>query len=168
MNTMNPAPINICRLIKEKLDERERSVTWLARKLECDRDNLHKTLKNKIDVHTDFLFRISVAMREDFFACYSEKIKEMLPVYYDKNWVVMNRSPINICRLIKEKLGEQERSVVWLARRMDCPYDNLRKTLKNNRDIHTDLLFNISVAMEEDFFSCYSGKLKAIVPFYGY
>jgi hypothetical protein len=71
----------------------------------------------------------------------------------------MKTESINICHLIKEKLDEKERSVAWLARRINYDSDNLRKILKHNRDIHTDLLFSISVAMEEDFFACYSEKL---------
>ena len=62
--------------------------------------------------------------------------------------------------LILQKLKEKERSVAWLARQVGCNGDNLRKTLNNNQDLYTDLLYRISVALEEDFFACYSEKLK--------
>jgi len=67
---------------------------------------------------------------------------------------------INICNLILQKLKEEERSIAWLARQVGCNSDNLRKTLNNNQDLYTDLLYRISIALKEDFFACYSEKLK--------
>ena len=67
---------------------------------------------------------------------------------------------IHIGELILKKLKEKERSIAWLARQVSCDSDNLRKTLKNNQDIYTNLLFRISMALEEDFFAYYSQKLK--------
>ena len=67
---------------------------------------------------------------------------------------------IKICDLILKKLKKEERRIAWLARQVGCDSDNLRKTLNNNQDIYTDLLYRISVALEEDFFACYSEKLK--------
>ena len=69
--------INICNLIMQKLKEEERSIAWLARKVGCDKDNLSKMLKkNNHDILPDLLFRISEALKEDFFACYSQKLQE--------------------------------------------------------------------------------------------
>ena len=68
--------INICNLILQKLKEEEHSIAWLARKVACDKDNLCKMLKNNHDIHPDLLFRISEALKEDFFACYSQKLQE--------------------------------------------------------------------------------------------
>jgi len=59
-----------------------------------------------------------------------------------------------------QKLKEKERSVAWLARQVGCNSDNLRKTLNNNKDLYTDLLYRICVALEEDLFACYSEKLR--------
>ncbi|MCL2042239.1 MAG: tail fiber domain-containing protein [Bacteroidales bacterium] len=78
----------------------------------------------------------------------------------------MNIGSIDICRLIKEKLAERGLPVAWLARNIGRKEDSLRKTLNHNRDIYTDRLFHISVALKEDFFACYSERLKKIVPFY--
>jgi len=72
--------IPIGELILQKLKEKERSLTWLAQKVGCDVSNLSKTLKNSRYIYTELLFRISVALEEDFFACYSQKLKEI------QNW----------------------------------------------------------------------------------
>ena len=58
--------------------------------------------------------------------------------------------------IILLRLKEKERSVAWLARQIGCDSDNLRKTLKNNHDIYTNFLLQISIALEEDFFEFYS------------
>jgi len=67
---------------------------------------------------------------------------------------------VDIGALIFEKLKEKERTVVWLAKQVGCDESNLRKTLKNSRYIYCDLLFRISLALNEDFFYYYTEKLK--------
>ena len=64
-------------LIFQKLKEKGRSLAWLAQQVGCDASNLSKTLKNSRYVYSELLFRISIALDEDFFACYSQKLKEM-------------------------------------------------------------------------------------------
>jgi len=59
--------ISIGNLIKQKLKDNDRSMAWLAKKVNCDRSNFCKKLKNNhIDI--DLLFRISKILQEDFFA----------------------------------------------------------------------------------------------------
>ena len=72
----------------------------------------------------------------------------------------MNNSEIEIGKLILQKLKEKDRTIVWLAKKVGRNDSNLSKTLKNSRYIHVDLLFRISIALDEDFFLCYSKKLK--------
>ena len=67
---------NICNLILQKLKEEERSIAWIARKVGCDKDNLCKMLKNNHDILPDLLFSISETLKEDFFACYSQKLQD--------------------------------------------------------------------------------------------
>jgi hypothetical protein len=67
---------------------------------------------------------------------------------------------ININQLILEKLKEKDLKVAWLARQIDYNADNLRKKLKNNYDIHSNLLHRISLALNEDFHAYYSQKLR--------
>jgi hypothetical protein len=70
------------------------------------------------------------------------------------------KNEIDINDLIVQKLKEKERSVRWLAKKVGCDDSNLRKTLKGERYIYADLLFRISVVLEEDFFVYYSKKLN--------
>lgn len=54
------------KLIKEELERQERTVTWFARRLSCDRSNIYRMFqKNSID--TDLLLRISLLLDHDFF-----------------------------------------------------------------------------------------------------
>jgi len=67
---------------------------------------------------------------------------------------------LHINHLILKKLEEKDRKITWLAKQVDYDRNNLRRILKNNRDLYTNLLFKISVALEEDFFACYIDKLQ--------
>lgn len=53
-------------LIKEELMRQERSVSWFARKLSCDRSNIYR-LFQKHSIDTALLARISVILQRDFF-----------------------------------------------------------------------------------------------------
>jgi plasmid maintenance system antidote protein VapI len=68
--------IDIGSLIFQKLKEKERSIAWLAKKTGCDDSNLGKMLKNKRYIYPDLLLKISIALDEDFFAHYSQKLKD--------------------------------------------------------------------------------------------
>ena len=71
---MNPA-IHIGEEIKNHLNARKLPVAWLATKLGCDASALRKALK-KSWLTTDLLFRISLLLQKDFFACYSQILSE--------------------------------------------------------------------------------------------
>jgi plasmid maintenance system antidote protein VapI len=66
---------------------------------------------------------------------------------------------IHINNMILTKLEEKERSIAWLARQVEYDSDNLRKILKNNREVYPSLLFRISSVLDEDFFAFYSQAL---------
>lgn len=74
---MHNKEIDIGELILQKLKENNRSIAWLAKKIGCDDSNLGKTLKNSRYIYTDLLFRISIALKEDFFVCYSQKLEKI-------------------------------------------------------------------------------------------
>jgi len=71
-----------------------------------------------------------------------------------------NDNIIEIGEILLQKLKEKEKTVSWLAYKIKRDESNLRKTLKNNHFKACNLLFEISDAMNEDFFSCYSQKLR--------
>lgn len=60
---------------KEELERQERSISWFARKLSCDRSNVYR-LFQKESVDTNLLARISMLLGRDFFSDLSESIKE--------------------------------------------------------------------------------------------
>ncbi|WP_158648470.1 hypothetical protein [Candidatus Symbiothrix dinenymphae] len=66
---------------------------------------------------------------------------------------------IDIGQQILQKLADKKRSIAWLAREIDRDRGNLSKTLKCN-SIHSNLLYDISIALEEDFFALYSKKIE--------
>ncbi len=66
--------IHIGKQIRQKMEERHKTVVWLAKHLPCSRTNIYKIFdKNSID--TDTLTRISTILKFDFFSLYSEEIK---------------------------------------------------------------------------------------------
>lgn len=61
-------------LIKKELEKQERSISWLARKLSCDRTKIYRLLqKHSIDTYD--LARISILLSHDFFADLSQELK---------------------------------------------------------------------------------------------
>ena len=73
---MHSNKIDIGELIFQKLEEKERTMVWLAKQVGCNESNLRKTLKNSPYIYCDLLLRISEALEEDFFVYYSQKMKE--------------------------------------------------------------------------------------------
>jgi len=61
---------HIGKLIKKKLKEQERTIAWLAKKIEYDRSNLHKFLQQP-DIPLYLLRKISSILKHDFFKSYS-------------------------------------------------------------------------------------------------
>lgn len=59
--------------IRAELLKQGRSVTWLAGELHCTRENLYKLFRRSW-ISTDMLFKISKAMRHDFFKDCSERL----------------------------------------------------------------------------------------------
>lgn len=65
--------INIGQSIKTELDRQERSISWLAQKLNCNRAAVYRMLrKNSID--TGLLTTVSIILRHDFFRELSDDI----------------------------------------------------------------------------------------------
>ena len=69
--TMKPIGI----LIKEELEKQERSITWFARKLSCDRSNIYRLFQKEC-IDTNLLVRISILLGKDFFSDLSDYVKE--------------------------------------------------------------------------------------------
>lgn len=63
--------IHIGRLIEQELRRQERTPTWLARKINCERPNVYYIFSQP-SINTEMLVRISRALRTDFFRAYSE------------------------------------------------------------------------------------------------
>lgn len=69
--------IHIGSLIEQELRRQDRSVTWLAGGLHCDRTNVYKVFKKK-SIDTQLLENISVILRHNFFLDYAEDIGLLL------------------------------------------------------------------------------------------
>lgn len=66
--------VNVGQSIKEELERQERTVSWLARKLNCTRAAVYRIFaKNSID--TALLSSISLILQRDFFRDLSEDVQ---------------------------------------------------------------------------------------------
>lgn len=65
---------HIGELIRLELEKQERSISWLARKLSCDRTKVYRLLQ-KYSIDTYDLARISILLSHDFFADLSDSLK---------------------------------------------------------------------------------------------
>ena len=69
--------IHIGSLIEQELRRQDRSVTWLAGELHCDRTNVYKVFKKK-SIDTRLLVDISVILQHNFFLDYAEEVNLFL------------------------------------------------------------------------------------------
>ena len=67
--------IDIGKIILQTLNEKGRSIAWLAKEIGCDRNNLRKTLKNSRIIYFDLIYKISKALNEDFYAYGSKELR---------------------------------------------------------------------------------------------
>lgn len=58
-------------MIRTELKRQERTVAWLARKLNCDRTNIYDIFKRR-SIDTELLLRISIVLKVNFFAHLAE------------------------------------------------------------------------------------------------
>lgn len=66
-------PISIGRIIEAELRRQERTVTWLSRKINCDRRNIYDIFKRD-SIDTLLLFRLSEVLQVDFFEIFSRAL----------------------------------------------------------------------------------------------
>lgn len=66
--------LHIGRLLQQKLRDDERTVTWLALKLNCSRTNIYLMFKKQY-IDSEMLMRLSIVMKFDFFECLSREYK---------------------------------------------------------------------------------------------
>lgn len=69
--------IHMGNLIKAELAKQERTISWFARKLYCDRSNVYDIFRRK-SIDTELLLRISIILNHDFFQYYSRLYDETL------------------------------------------------------------------------------------------
>lgn len=58
--------MHIGKLIKAELELQERTPTWLAKKINCDRTNIYRIFERE-SIDTALLSRISTALNRNFF-----------------------------------------------------------------------------------------------------
>lgn len=67
--------IHIGKLIEQELRKQERSVTWFANKLYCERTNVYSIFKRE-SIDTALLLRISEILHHNFFDYYIKEIQK--------------------------------------------------------------------------------------------
>ena len=66
--------IHIGNIVKEELRKQERTISWFARKLYCDRSNVYDIFKRE-SVDTELLLRISLVLKRNFFLLYIDEFE---------------------------------------------------------------------------------------------
>ena len=72
---IDSAMIHIGKLIEEELHRQERSITWFAKKLYCDRTNVYSIFKRE-SIDTALLLRISDILHHNFFTYYIDELNK--------------------------------------------------------------------------------------------
>ncbi|MBQ8889880.1 MAG: XRE family transcriptional regulator [Bacteroidaceae bacterium] len=69
--------VHIGKLIEEELRKQERSVTWFAKQLCCERTNVYSIFKRE-SIDTQLLYRISLILKKNFFYHTYEEIEKQI------------------------------------------------------------------------------------------
>ena len=72
--------IHIGQQIEEELRRQERTVTWFARKLCCNRQNVYDIFKRP-NVDAELLLRISIVLERNFFDVYVAQYRQATSRY---------------------------------------------------------------------------------------
>lgn len=67
--------IHIGQLIQQELHRQERTPTWLAKKIHCERTNVYYIFRME-SINTDLLLRISIALNHNFFLYYIQEFNK--------------------------------------------------------------------------------------------
>lgn len=70
--------MHIGQLIKQKMEEEGKTVSWLARELSYCRTNVYK-IYDKKSIDTDLLLRISALLGYNFFSDYTNEFDKNVP-----------------------------------------------------------------------------------------
>ena len=70
---MSSFDIHIGEEIKKELEKQKLGITWLSRKLYCDRSNIYDIFKRS-SLDTGLLLRISTVLNRNFFELYSNEL----------------------------------------------------------------------------------------------
>lgn len=63
--------LHIGEIIKREMERQERSPSWLAHKINCQRSNIYYIFKQK-SINTELLISISKALKHNFFSYYTD------------------------------------------------------------------------------------------------
>jgi len=74
--------IDIGFAVRQKLSELDVTVAWLARRIDYDRSNLCKLLKNT-NIYPELLLKISIALKTNFFEYYSQYCQHLIENEHD-------------------------------------------------------------------------------------
>ncbi|MCM1151549.1 MAG: XRE family transcriptional regulator [Alistipes sp.] len=66
--------IHIGKLIEAEFRRQERTVSWFARNLYCERTNIYDIFKRR-SIDTEMLLRISLVLRHNFFLYYLSELE---------------------------------------------------------------------------------------------
>lgn len=69
--------IHIGQAIEAELKDQERTVSWLSRRLDCDRTKIYQIF-HKPAIKTDMLMQISLVLNKNFFKMLEEDYKAEL------------------------------------------------------------------------------------------
>lgn len=67
--------VHIGKIIEEELRRQERTVTWFAKKLYCERTNVYSIFKRE-SIDSSLLLRICIILHKNFFIYYIKELEK--------------------------------------------------------------------------------------------
>ena len=69
--------IHIGSLIQQEMERQQRTPSWLARKISCDRTNVYYIYRQE-SLNTAIIYRISIALHHNFFEDLAQETAQQL------------------------------------------------------------------------------------------
>ena len=75
LKILSTRPIHIGQIIEKECKKQNKSISWLANQINCDRRNVYDIFSRE-SLNTHLLYKISRVLGCDFFALYSEALSK--------------------------------------------------------------------------------------------
>jgi DNA-binding Xre family transcriptional regulator len=151
---MDKVAIHIGELIRKIMTETGKKAKWLANKIGCVPDDIYWMWGEQY-IRPERLIQICKHLETDFFACYSDYIRQQVPLPEISHQV---DDEIHIGILIKSTVNENGIKSPWLAKQIGCSSSQLYR-MYGYKHIKIEKLISLCILLKTPNISAFTGTI---------